>query len=310
MAQVSVVITTYNRAELLTLALNSAINQSFHDLEIIIIDDGSTDNTRAIVEEYARKDNRIKYFYQANKGISGAKNAGVKHATAEYIAFLDSDDIWEKEKTEKQMGVFKNNKIINLVYTNANLIDIKNKCLNKFYIREEDKNIKPEDFLPKLLLRDFIPFSSIIVRRDIFAQYGDFMNDYEGAEDHEWLLRISRHGHFHYIDEPLTQYRLSSGNESWNLEKRHTKSIKILNAYKNKLPTMPLNYILKLHKRFAQSYYGLGYACYEKGKYLEARQAFARAILYWPLIDAKKYLLGLLCLMPSNIIGQLKTKRT
>ena len=95
---VSVIIPTYNRAHLVGRAIKSVLNQTYRDFEIIVVDDGSTDNTKDIIKEFQKKDKRIKYIpYEKNKGGSAARNTGIKAAKGEYIAFLDSDDEWAYE---------------------------------------------------------------------------------------------------------------------------------------------------------------------------------------------------------------------
>lgn len=94
MPSVSVIITTYNRANLVSRAIDSVLNQTYKDFELIIIDDGSTDNTKSLIDSYLQKDKRIVYFYQENKGWPSALNKGIELSKGEYIAFLDSDNEW------------------------------------------------------------------------------------------------------------------------------------------------------------------------------------------------------------------------
>ena len=104
---VSVIIPTYNRAHLVGRAIQSVLEQTYKDFELIVIDDGSNDNTEYIIKEFQKKDKRIKYIaYKKNKGGSAARNAGIKSSKGEYIAFLDSDDEWLSEKLEKQIRLF------------------------------------------------------------------------------------------------------------------------------------------------------------------------------------------------------------
>lgn len=112
--KVSVIIPTYNRAEFISDAIESVLNQTFEDYEIIIVDDGSTDNTKQIVQSYTSK---VKYYYQEQSGVSSARNYGIKAATGEYIAFLDSDDQFLPQKLEKQVEVLENNPRIGIVYS-------------------------------------------------------------------------------------------------------------------------------------------------------------------------------------------------
>ena len=100
---VSIIIPTYNREKIIGRAIDSVFAQTWQNFEIIVLDDGSQDNTKAVVEAYGPK---VKYFYQGNKGIAGARNGGMRHAGGDYLAFLDSDDYWLPAKLEKQMALF------------------------------------------------------------------------------------------------------------------------------------------------------------------------------------------------------------
>ena len=106
---VSVIIPTYNRKHLLKEALGSVFSQTYKNLQVIVVDDGSTDNTQDIISDF--KDKRITYIKQGHRGASSARNKGIENAKGEYTAFLDSDDRWLPTKIEKQMDVFKNSKV-------------------------------------------------------------------------------------------------------------------------------------------------------------------------------------------------------
>ena len=116
---VSVIIPTYNRAKLLPRAIKSVLNQTFKDFEVIIVDDGSTDNTEEVINEFQKHNKRIKYIrHEKNKGAAAARNTGIKIAQGEYIAFQDSDDEWLPNKLEKQMEIFESAPAeIGVVYT-------------------------------------------------------------------------------------------------------------------------------------------------------------------------------------------------
>jgi len=116
---VSVIISTYNRAYLIDRFIQSVLNQTYQDFELIVVDDGSTDNTEDIIRQFQEKDKRIKYIkHDKNKGGSAERNTGIKNSVGKYIAFQDSDDEWFPEKLEKQMEVFKNTSSkVGVVYT-------------------------------------------------------------------------------------------------------------------------------------------------------------------------------------------------
>ena len=121
---VSVIIPTYNRAHLVDRAIQSVLNQTYKDFELIIVDDGSTDNTEDIIKEFQKKDERIKYIrHEENRGGSAARNTGIKAAKGEYIAFLDSDDEWLPIKLGRQISEFTNKSKIALVYTGRIIIE-------------------------------------------------------------------------------------------------------------------------------------------------------------------------------------------
>src|SRR4030042_587586 len=120
MPKVSVIITTYNRVHFVCEAIDSVLNQTFKDFEIIVVDDGSTDNTKEALKRYSKN---IFYIYQSNKGRSQARNTGLKVAKGDYIAFLDDDDIWVPHKLEKQVAFMDSNPNIGLVHTITEVID-------------------------------------------------------------------------------------------------------------------------------------------------------------------------------------------
>jgi len=135
-AMVSVVIPTYNRAPYVTMAIESALAQSYQDYEIIVVDDGSTDGTRDVLEPYR---DRIRYMYQDNKGVSAARNTGIQESRGEWIAFLDSDDEWLPNKLEIQIGYVKSYPEICLVAANMTVIKPHGDTVSLFNAKGFDK---------------------------------------------------------------------------------------------------------------------------------------------------------------------------
>ena len=121
MPEVSVIVPTFNRAKIVPKAIDSVIQQTYRDYEIIVIDDGSTDNTKTVLRKY---DDKIVYRYKENGGISSARSSGIEIAKGNYIALLDSDDFWLKNKLEKQMTCFKENASYGMVATRCSSFDI------------------------------------------------------------------------------------------------------------------------------------------------------------------------------------------
>jgi len=204
--KVSVIIPTYNRANLLPRAINSVLNQTFRDFEIVVVDDGSTDNTREILEPFI-KSNQIRYFYQKNKGPSAARNLGIKNSKGEYIAFLDSDDEWLPEKLEKQIKLFENSKDKKLGFVGCDVI-----------IVDEERNTtiqyefpKYKNYLKYLLSTKSIWFpSAILTKKKILEEIGLFDEDLHFGEHWDMWIRIARKYSFDFVPEYLIKYYLGT----------------------------------------------------------------------------------------------------
>jgi glycosyltransferase involved in cell wall biosynthesis len=210
--KISVIIPTYNRSNLIKNTIMGVVNQTYTDWELLVVDDGSTDNTREIVAELTKKDSRIKYFYQENSGCpSGPRNKGVEKAKGVYVAFLDSDDEWFPTKLEKQIVVFENsnNPKLGVVACYLYIKDYKTGEIiseyNKFY---------KGDVLDKLIINNF-PFTSscIMTKLSILKEAGPFDPIFKVSEDVDMWLRISELGYeFDYIPEYLLNYLVHDSN--------------------------------------------------------------------------------------------------
>jgi glycosyltransferase involved in cell wall biosynthesis len=210
MPKVSVIIPAYNAMEYLPETLGSVLNQSFQDLEVIIIDDGSVDH----IGEWAKSisDSRVRIFHQKNQGPSAARNIGIKKAEGEYVAFLDADDLWEPTKIETQVFALDKNHAVGLVYTWISSID-KNGVSTGRAIRNCDEG----DVWESLLLHNFIECGSTpMVRRDCFETVGVFDEGLKSNQDFDLWIRISCCYKFAVIKEVLTQYRKHGSSHSKN----------------------------------------------------------------------------------------------
>ena len=199
MPAISVVIPAYNAGKFIRDALDSVVRQTFDDIEIIVVDDGSVDSTAEIIKEYF--DRRIRYFHQENSSQAVARNKGISLSQGEYVAFLDSDDMWHRDKLEKQMRLF-NNPSTGLVYSRLEYLepDIKTKSSpnNPCYRGKVFK---------KLLFGNFIPCSSVVLRKSVLDSKHMFRTCRKGVEDWDLWLRLSLITEFDYFGEPLVKYR-------------------------------------------------------------------------------------------------------
>ncbi len=190
---VSVIIPTYNRAELVIRAIKSVSQQTYKDTEIIVVDDGSTDNT---VDLISSLNPPIRYITQANTGVAAARNFGLSQAMGEYVAFLDSDDYWLPNKLEKQLSLI-NNHIC--VYTNF-FFDTNTGLDPKTKFEYE----KPQTSFKKPLFVDYVPISisTVLVKTDTLREIGGFNQNMKLNEDILLWHELSQMGEFGFVSEP------------------------------------------------------------------------------------------------------------
>lgn len=234
--KVSVVIPTYNSVRFVTEAIDSVLNQTFQDFEILVVDDGSKDETGEVLAE--KYGDSIRYLYKENGGVSSARNYGIENAKGKYIAFLDADDVWMPEKLGKQIAVMEADEEIGLCYVSTQKVDEDLNFLNTIEAKEYD------DFCEALLLNLNIvagSCSSAMVRRDIISQTDGFDAKFSTYADWEFWLRLSLLTKFAPVKEELVKYRVVKGSMSSNptLTKRDT--LGVLEKFFN-LPNLPDKY--------------------------------------------------------------------
>ncbi len=194
-SSISVIIPTFNRADFLDRALTSILGQSLQPDEIIVIDDGSTDNTQGLVKgDYPQ----VKYIYQENKGVSAARNLGLSKAQSKWLAFLDSDDEWLPKKLAMQVEQLNQNQDIKLCHTNE--IWIRNeKRINQMKKHKKHRGWIYDKCLPLCAISP----SSVIIHRSLFDSIGNFDESLPACEDYDLWLRICAYYPVSYIEEPL-----------------------------------------------------------------------------------------------------------
>lgn len=211
---VSIIMPTYNRAFCLNRAVESVLRQTYHDFELIIIDDGSTDDTTKVINGFS--DKRIVHLrHEKNMGAAAARNLGIQMAKGDFIAFQDSDDVWHPEKLSRQMEAFKKKSSdIGVVYAGAWRIENGKKILipySRIYNKEGELK-------QPLLVENFITLPSAIVRKECFSVAGMFDESLPCLQDWELWIRISNHYRFKYIDEPLVNAYFSNNSISYDYQ--------------------------------------------------------------------------------------------
>lgn len=231
---VSVVITCFNYAQYLKTAIDSVLKQTYPVVEIIVVNDGSTDNTEVVMSEYL-ENTKIIYIKQENKGQASAKNAGIKRSSGEFVAFLDADDVWCNEKLQKQMMCFENQKT-GVVYCRANYLDEHDNVfeydMTSYYLQPRRGEVSSW-----LLYDNFVQFSSSVVRRECFDRFGYFDESLKMGIDWDLWLRISTAYQFDYVEDRLFYYRMGhSGQMSKNAAERQRCSDLIVKKFAGNYP--------------------------------------------------------------------------
>src|SRR3989338_1589342 len=209
--KVTVLIPCYNRENFVKETIDSALSQSYPNLEVVAVDDGSTDSTPQILKSYGSRIRVIEHSGRVNKGQSAAINLAMRSTESEYVAILDSDDVWKKDKIRRQIDFLEQNKDYGLVYVNGLAIDEKGRELYKLYKPDHVEMNSPERLLLDCYL--FVPSCSL-VRRSAFTAAGEFDENLRSAQDHDMAVRLAEVTKFKYIDETLWYYRRHPDTQS------------------------------------------------------------------------------------------------
>lgn len=239
---ISIVMPAYNAEKTIEDSIKSVINQSYSDFELIIIDDCSTDSTSRIIERIAKEDSRIAFYKNPkNSGVSNTRNRAISLAKGEWIAFLDSDDLWAKNKLEKQLTFIRNIPDAVLSYTSSRFIDADNK------IYSFEMHAKYKIAFKELLKRNLISCSSVIVKADVIKNIkmpGDYMHE----DYYTWLTLLKKYKFAYGLDLPLLTYRLSNNSKS---SSRFKSAVMIFRTYEaigfNKIVSFGFTLFYSIH---------------------------------------------------------------
>lgn len=227
---VSVVIPVYNRIDTIEKAVESVQKQTYKNVEIIIIDDGSTDGTDDMLKKLAESENNIRIFIQDHKGANAARNFGIEKSNGEFIAFQDSDDEWLPDKLEKQIRYMEEERLA--------------ACYCPFYLYSlNEKQIFPEDYqnrkkyeqeLMKVLkCYNVVSTQTLVIRRHIVSEVGIFDEDMPRFQDYEYVIRIIQKKKIGYISEPLVKVFRTKNSISTDEKKLKDAEIKLLVKHKD-----------------------------------------------------------------------------
>lgn len=336
---ISVILPTHNRADLVSQAVESVLNQTFKDIELIVIDDGSTDNTEDALRPYF---SMINYIRQAQGGPGKARNQGIKSARGEYIAFIDDDDIWLPFKLELQMECFIKHPELALICTNFKVFDSKNesdsyidkyfgmfkrtglKLDNIFQYKEALSSVVQDNSLilhsryfywdyvfSTVFQGSFIFQSSILARKIIFQEMGGYDEALSDNEDYKIVLKICQKYSIGYIDVDTLRVRLAENTRSNDSSKRTAFWENNLSIIENSLNHPEnLKRLTKesIRKRLSLMYYKISLYAMGDGDNIKSRLYLNKLISISPR-EVKAYILWLMTFLPASVVGCARSLR-
>lgn len=278
MKKVSVVIPNYNYGRFLSEAIDSVLNQTCGPQEVIVVDDGSTDESRDILDSYGAK---IRVLYQKNEGVGAARNKGAEMATTDFVAFLDADDYWCPTKLEKQLAVFQSDPDLGLVHCGLRYIDEKGELGEEYLVGgagEVAMNLLR--FEPVISA----PGGACLIRKDVFMEVGgyDTNKDLHPSEDWELSYRIAKKYRFGFVREPLLYYRQHGKGGHLNIARMERAMLLAFGkAFSD--PTEAVVQSIR-SKSYGNLYLVLAGSYFHSGKTLDSLRCALKGISCYPLI--------------------------
>jgi glycosyltransferase involved in cell wall biosynthesis len=278
---VTALVPTYNNDRYICETVESVLAQTYPIHEIIVVDDGSTDRTGEVLAPYA---GRIHYVRQANAGAPTARNTGLALATGQWVALLDSDDLWVANKTQLQIEYALRNPSCSAVYSDMKTFDSTG-IIEESVKVSRNLTMPSGRIFPQLFAETLFQTSSLIIRKSCIDQIGSFDTTLRMGEDYEFFLRLAQHYEFGYVDQPLVLYRqhprqlTRTGQQQPEQPWEFLALKKIIDQYPEVYEQLGREHI---HHRLSASYFALGYACLEEGDYKNARRLIREALRYWP----------------------------
>jgi len=306
---ISVVIPAYNAETTIETALKSVLQQVYRPLEVIVVDDGSVDRTYFMVQRYiglVDANIKIVLLKQDNTGPSGARNTGIKQARGDFIAFLDTDDVWTlRDKLNRQIALFKKDETLDLVFTNAitrkvhgeEMVMFQRRQLDKCFFGHEYRVLNP---LEKLLQINFIPTSSVLIKKYCFNENMLFNEGRKYAEDWELWLKLSLNFRFGYITDVCVHKREYEKGLSMNKTAMVLSQLEIMEEFLTLYRKEVISLVGKslLSKRLREFYRWSAYWLMTNGAKKKAKRWFLMALKEG--FDLKSLGFYMRCLLPER----------
>ena len=279
--KVSVIIPAYNKADFTVKTVESVLAQTYKNLEIIVVDDGSEDQTRNSLSPY---EGRIHYFYKKNGGACSARNFGLRAAKGKYVGFLDCDDLYLKDKIARSVDFLEEHPDFGFVHTGVYLIDAKDQIVGRFTCA---KDLQIDRIAPFLIMENCVSNPTVLMRKECFETVGGFDETIFTPADWDLWLRLAERYRVGFIDTPLSQYRVTDNFIFNKLELSQREEIFVVEKFFQRNPHLQSQLekraLSALHLRYAQCYF-------LKNNYSRLKEEFKLALQCDPF-NFKAYLL-------------------
>ena len=274
-ALVSVVIPCYNAATYLPAALDSVLSQGHELNEVLVVDDGSTDDTRRVVGSYGR---RVRCIHQSNRGVSAARNLGIAESHGRYVTFLDADDTWLPQKTTRQIAALGAHPACRLCYSAFLVVDSNLRCLE---VRRSDRRASA---LEDLLTRGNVVGSvcTVLCERSLLERVGGFDESLSQCADWDLWVRLAAVTEFLYLDEPLVTYRQHGTNMSRDARLLERDSVRVLEKG-FALSNLPASLLARRRRAFGRNDIVLAGTYFQAGFWRDFLRCAARGLVRDPL---------------------------
>jgi glycosyltransferase involved in cell wall biosynthesis len=306
---VSVVCPAYNCERFIEPALDSVFAQSHRPIEVIVVDDGSTDSTAELVKGY----HEVRYLNQTNRGPSAARNCGIRAARGEFVAFLDLDDLWIPEKLAKQVAALESCPEAGLSFSDMRLFDSAGQdrltMFQKYRLTAEyfGHDSVVDRAVAKLVTVNFIPTSSVLARKSALTQVGGFDEQFRKSEDWDLWLRIALRRPILYTLELLALKRVHDVNTSRDAEGMNVASLQVLEKLRRDHQSYLDQLDVDIHRVLRDAYRNLGYFYLRQILLVEARQALGRSLSHGFQSRALLYFLS--TFLGRGLVGSLVRAR-
>lgn len=313
---VSIIVPTYNRAYCVTKSIDSALAQTYRNIEVIIIDDGSSDGTRELIERTYGSEPRVRYVYQQNGGVAVARNHGIRLSRGEFMALLDSDDIWKPWKTEVQVQVLRERPEVGMTWTDMEAVNPDGQLIAPRFLRtmystyqwfptayslftsvytlsgevayrvgnEQLGQTHVGDIFSPMMMGNLVHTSTVLMRRERLARVGYFPENLRNAgEDYDFHLRTCHAGPVAFVDVSSIYYRVGWHDQitvkdfNFFFARGYLKSVRsYLRSDRNRIQLSPP----MMQTLMAQAYEWVGSALFRLGKRRSARRFLVRSLGY------------------------------